>query len=79
MDDDYLLRMAKDREEILEMQRQIERLNNPSADGGGGDYPEPSFNYDQDYDYDGAPPPLLLSPHHLSQTASMRVKWISLP
>jgi hypothetical protein len=70
MDDDYLLRMSKDREEILEMQRQIERLNNPSAGGGG--YPEPSFNYGQDYDDDGDPPAsvstlrLCLLTHHRS-------------
>lgn len=35
VDDEYLTRMAKDREEILEMQRQIERLN---GGGGGGGY-----------------------------------------
>lgn len=45
MDDDYLLRMQRDRDEILEIQRQIEKLNNPAT------HSEPSYN--DGYDYDG--------------------------
>ena len=42
--------MAKDREEILEMQRQIERLNGTGGyEYGGGGYNDFNLNLDSEY------------------------------